>query len=83
MSHKTQMMHPKEFGQEIERIRKRGGFSRKELATIAGVGSTAIYELEKGTGKTKLITILNILNALNTKLFLKAPFIDTSFKEIK
>ena len=69
-------MDAESLGKEIESVRKRGKISRKELAAMAGVGSTAIYELEKGTGKTKLSTLLKILNALNITMVLKAPFVE-------
>ena len=74
-------MDAKSIGMDIERIRKRGKFSRKDLAMIAEVGSTAIYELEKGSGKTKLETLLKVLNALNIKLTLTAPFTDYPARE--
>ena len=74
-------MEAKNIGEKVKNIRKRGGFTRKELAELAGVGPTSIYELEKGTGKTKLSTLLKILTALNTGLELKPPFIETIVRD--
>lgn len=71
----------RKIGKKIEDIRKKGKFSRKELSMLAGVGTTAIYELEKGYGNTKLSTLLQIVNALNIKIELKAPFVDASNEE--
>lgn len=72
-----------ELGKKIEGIRKKGKFSRKELSILAGVGPTAIYELEKGYGNTKLSTLLQITNALNIKIELHAPFTDTLSEKVE
>ncbi len=69
-------MDAKEIGADIQRVRKRGKFSRRELAVLAGIGPTAIYELEKGVGKTKLSTLLSVLNTLNIRLILQTPFME-------
>ena len=53
--------------------RKRAGLSRIELADLAGVGKTVIYDLEKGKRSVRWSTILAILKALNIKIIFNSP----------
>ena len=56
--------------------RRLAGLSRVELATIAGVGKTVIYDLEKGKETLRLNTLLKILDALNISVSLDSPAMD-------
>ena len=56
--------------------RKQANLSRKELAELAGVGKTVIYDLEKGKKTVKWATITAILNALNITLDFKSPLMN-------
>ena len=60
--------------------RKRAGLTRNELATIAGVGKTAIYDLEKGKLTMRWSTIMAILEALNIKIELSSPLMEEFLK---
>ncbi|MBP7508092.1 MAG: helix-turn-helix transcriptional regulator [Prolixibacteraceae bacterium] len=56
--------------------RKATGLSRVQLAEIAGVGKTVIYDIEKGKETVQLNTLLKILKVLNIKITLSSPFLD-------
>ncbi len=58
----------------IRDCRKQSGLSRLELAKIAGVGKTAIFDIEKGKETVQLNTLLKILNVLNIQIHLTTPF---------
>ena len=48
--------------------RKKAGLSQQELAKLAGVGKTAVFDLEKGKETVQLDTLRKILHALNITL---------------
>jgi HTH-type transcriptional regulator / antitoxin HipB len=54
--------------------RKRAGLSRNQLAELAGIGKTAIYDIEHGKESVRLDTLIKILNTLNIKIRFDGPF---------
>lgn len=48
--------------------RKKSGLSQLELAHLAGVGKTVVYDLEKGKTTIRLDTLLKVLKVLNVKI---------------
>ena len=48
--------------------RKKSGLSQKELADLAGVGKTVIFDIEKGKETVQWSTVLKIINVLNIKI---------------
>lgn len=54
--------------------RKRAGLSRRQLSDLAGVGKTAIFDMEHGKETVKLSTVIKILNTLNIRLSFNGPF---------
>jgi HTH-type transcriptional regulator / antitoxin HipB len=62
-----------QLGQVIRFHRKKSGLSQLELANLAGVGKTVIFDLEKGKMTVQLNTLLKVLGALNIKLTLGSP----------
>ena len=56
--------------------RKQAKLSREQLAELAGVGKTVIYDLEKGKQTVKWNTILAVLQALNIKIDLQSPLME-------
>ena len=66
-------MQIKEIGEIIRFHRKKSSLSREELAKIAGVGKTVIYDLEKGKETIQLSTLNKIFKALNIKIILDSP----------
>lgn len=67
----------KVLGKAAQFHRRLAGLSRVELATIAGVGKTVIYDLEKGKETLRLNTLLKILAALNISVSLDSPAMDS------
>ncbi|MCK4798809.1 MAG: helix-turn-helix transcriptional regulator [Spirochaetes bacterium] len=71
-----------ELGKIIRFHRKKSGLSQLELANMAGVGKTVVFDMEKGKETVKLSTIKKILDVLNItisfnsqlmKLYREAP----------
>ncbi len=60
--------------------RKKAGISQKELASFAGVGKTAVFDIEKGKVSTRLNTLLKVLHVLNIKMDFQGPLM-ALFKE--
>ena len=60
--------------------RKQAGLSCNELAELAGVGKTVIYDLEKGKNTVKWVTIGKILQALNIAIKFQSPLM-TAYEE--
>ncbi|MDP7028191.1 MAG: helix-turn-helix domain-containing protein [Candidatus Marinimicrobia bacterium] len=57
--------------------RKQAKLTRIELAELAGVGKTVIYDLEKGKNTVKWVTILHVLNALNISIVFNSPLMES------
>lgn len=57
----------------IRQTRKLAHLSQNELADMAGVGKTLIFDVEKGAKKISLEKLIRICNALNIKIELKLP----------
>jgi transcriptional regulator with XRE-family HTH domain len=62
--------------------RKQAKLSRKELAELAGIGKTVIYDLEKGKKTVKWSTIITILEALNIGIKFQSPLMEEYEKSI-
>jgi len=66
-------MNSTEIGHMIRRYRKKSGLSQKELALLAGVGKTVVFDIEKGKPTVQLNSLLNVLAILNIQLKFKKP----------
>jgi HTH-type transcriptional regulator / antitoxin HipB len=62
--------------------RKKSGLSRIELADIAGVGKTVVYDIEHGKDSIQFSSLSKIFDALNIQLDFKSPFMN-EFNDIK
>lgn len=58
----------------IRYYRKQSGLTQLELAQLAGVGKTVVFDIEKGKESVRFNTLLKILEVLNIKLKLETPF---------
>ncbi|MDX1900724.1 MAG: helix-turn-helix transcriptional regulator [Gammaproteobacteria bacterium] len=67
-------MNTTDIGQTIRECRKKSGLSQLELAQLAGVGKTAIFDIEKGKPTVQLDTLMKVLETLNIQLQLLTPF---------
>jgi HTH-type transcriptional regulator / antitoxin HipB len=66
-------MNVKEFSAMVLFHRKTSGLSREDLAVLAGVGKTSIYDIEHEKATVQLDTILKVLNILNIKMQFSSP----------
>lgn len=58
----------------IKSNRKKAGLSQLELAELAGVGKTLIFDIEKGQSNVQFKNLLKVLRVLNIKIYAEAPF---------
>ncbi len=56
--------------------RKKSGLTRNQLADLAGVGKTAIYDMEKGKETIRFSTLQKVLKALNVKITFTSPLME-------
>ncbi len=65
----------KELPDLVRMHRKKSGLSRQELAKLAAVGKTVIFDLEHGKMTVQLDTVLRILDALNVEVRISSPLL--------
>ncbi len=68
-------MTPTDIAETIKYFRKQSGLSQLQLAELAGIGKTAVFDIEKGKASIQLNTLLKVLDVLNIKLQFETPFI--------
>lgn len=71
-------MTPHDIAQTIRYFRKQSGLSQQQLAELAGIGKTVVFDIEKGKATVQLNSLLKILDALNIKLKFDTPFAQPS-----
>lgn len=69
-------MQAQELADIIKMHRKAAKLSRVQLAEIAGVGKTVIYDVEKGKKTIQYDTLSKILRVLNIKIQFTSPLMD-------
>lgn len=67
------MIEPQKLAQIIRLHRKAAKLSRIQLAELAEVGKTVIYDIENGKESVQLDTLRKILRVLNIKIVLTSP----------
>lgn len=73
---KTAMM----IGAGIRFHRRRAGLTQIGLARLAGVGKTAVFDVEKGKESIQMDTLIKILSILNMELDVKSPLMGEFMK---
>lgn len=68
------------LAQCVQFHRKQSGLSRTDLAELAGVGKTVIYDIEHAKSTVQLKSLLRVLSTLNIRVELTSPLMD-SFQE--
>ena len=58
--------------------RRLSGLTQLQLARLAGVGKTVIFDIEHGKESIQLDTLLKVLSVLNIKLVLQSPVLERS-----
>lgn len=66
----------------IRYYRKESGLSQQELAQLAGVGKTVIYDIEKGKETIQLDTLMKVLHVLNIRISFETPFAPSGESEV-
>jgi HTH-type transcriptional regulator/antitoxin HipB len=56
--------------------RKKSGLTRNQLADLAGVGKTVIYDIEKGKETIRFSTLQKLLKTLNIKITFTSPIME-------
>ncbi len=67
-------MVPNEIAAIVLECRKRSGLTQLQLAKLAGVGKTVVFDIEKGKQTVQLDTLFKILDVLNIQVTFKMPF---------
>ncbi|MBU1680066.1 MAG: type II toxin-antitoxin system Y4mF family antitoxin [Bacteroidetes bacterium] len=62
-----------ELSKIVKQHRKKAGLTQKELADLAGVGKTVVFDVEKNKDTVQINTVLKILSALNIKISFDSP----------
>ena len=69
-------MQAKDIADIIKKHRRAAKLSRVQLAEIAGVGKTVIYDIENGKESVQLDTLKKILKVLNIKMAFTSPLME-------
>ena len=75
------MLEPKTLASVIRKHRKAANLSQMQLAEMAGVGKTVVFDIEKGKETVKLDTLRKILKILNIKVQLISPLLNEQIQE--
>ncbi len=75
------MFDSKQIGKVVRSHRKKSGLTQKELSQLAGVGKTAVFDIEKGKSSIRFNTLLKVFDTLNIKLELQSPIMSDLIDE--
>ena len=70
------MLNPEILSTVIKKHRKAAGLSQLQLAEMAGVGKTVVFDLEKGKETIQLNTLRKILLVLNIKVVMQSQLMN-------
>jgi y4mF family transcriptional regulator len=63
------------LGEAVRDHRKTARLTQLELAELAGVGKSAVFDIEKGKPTVRLETLIRVLAALNMELYWRSPLV--------
>ena len=69
-------MQARDIADVIKTHRRAAKLSRVQLAEMAGVGKTVIYDIENGKESVRLDTLRKILKVLNIRIRLTSPLME-------
>lgn len=75
------MLEPKTLARVIRKHRKAAKLSQMQLAEMAGIGKTVVFDIEKGKETVKLDTLRKILKILNIRVQLVSPLLNNQINE--
>jgi HTH-type transcriptional regulator / antitoxin HipB len=64
----------------VRQHRRSSGLSQSELAKVAGVGKTVIFDIEHGKESVQFDTLKKVLGALNVRFVFHSPLIERQRK---
>lgn len=67
------------YGDIVKFHRKQAKLNQKELADLAGVGKTVIFDIENNKVTVRLETLLKVCKALNINLEMQSPLIENFY----
>ena len=67
-------MSSNDIASMVRYYRKQSGLSQRDFAKVAGIGKTALFDIEKGKETVQLNTLLKVLDVLNIKIKFDTPF---------
>ena len=70
------MMKDNQISEIVRYHRKKSGLTQKELADLAGVGKTVIFDIESGKETIRLSTLLKVLSVLNITIEFTSPLMN-------
>ncbi len=62
-----------DLGTLVKDHRKKAGLTQLELANLAGVGKTTVFDIEKNKETVRWNSLMAVLQVLNIKLEFKSP----------
>lgn len=72
----------REISDIVRYHRKKAGLTQQELARLAGIGKTAVFDLEKGKQSIQLDTLRKIIHALNITIKIESPLMEEYRKQV-
>lgn len=75
------MEQSQKLAEVIRLHRKTAKLSRIQLAELAGIGKTVVYDIEKGKESVQFDTLRKILKVLNIKIVLTSPLMDNMINQ--
>lgn len=70
------------FGSIILCHRRRSNLTQKQLADLAGVGKTAIFDIEHGKQTVQFDTLRKVCKTLNISITMDSPIMKQCMEEI-
>ena len=75
------MTEPEALATIIKMHRKAAKLTQLQLAELAGVGKTVVFDIEKGKDTVKLQTLQKILKVLNIEMKFTSPLLNNTEKK--
>lgn len=74
-------MTPEQVGRIVRFHRRMAGLTQKGLGDLAGIGKTAVFDIEHGKPSVRMDTLMKVLEVLNIGVELQSPLMST-FEEV-
>lgn len=71
-----------QIGSLIHCHRRKSNLTQKELADLAGVGKTAVFDIEHGKQTVQFDTLQKVCSVLNITITLESPVMEQCREEI-